>query len=232
MKKKVALVLLVPTIILVSIRCSEASEYFPFQQGSSKEYRTETKQGDQRIVALIKTSVLPKRVFDGQTVAVLKDMMSTIGPSGESFVSYTFYAENDDGLKRVDIHDPDETTPRKLKREEWQFKYPLVVGTSWVNYYEIAVSKGKVTVPMTHTIEKMNDVVTVEAGTFQKCMKIGGYFKGNVNIGSHAGNPEITIEIHSWYAPGVGNIKSWFHEKSSKLHWDFKNLTQLKSYAK
>ncbi len=87
MKKTVALVLLVSTIILVSIRCSRASEYFPFQQGGRKEYRTETKQGNQRIVALIKTSVLPKRIIDGQVVTALKEIMSTIEPSGESFVS-------------------------------------------------------------------------------------------------------------------------------------------------
>lgn len=232
MKNTVAFVLLVPTIILFSIRCSQASEYFPFQEGSRKEYRTETKQGDQKVVGLIKTTVMPRKTIDSQVVTVLKDIMSTIEPSGGSFVSYTFFAENDDGLRRVAVQDPDETAPRKLKRQEWQFKYPLVVGTSWVNYYEIAVSKDKDSVPMIHTIEKMNDVVTVEAGTFQKCMKIRGYFKGNANIGSHAGNAEITIEIHSWYAPGVGNIKSWFREKSSKLRWDFENLTQLKSYAK
>lgn len=232
MKEKVGLVLLVFTIIFFSIRCSQASDYFPFQQGSRKEYRTETKQGDQRIVGLIKTSVSPRRTVDGQIVTVLKDIMSTIQPASESVVSYTFYAENDDGLRRVAVQDPDETAPRKLKREEWQFKYPLVVGTSWVNYNEITLPKDKITVPMTHTIEKMNDVVTVQAGTFQKCMKITGYYKGNVNISSLVGNAEITVEINSWYAPGIGNIKSWFHEKCTKLNWDFENLTQLKSYGK
>jgi hypothetical protein len=227
-RKKVALALLISTIILLSIRCTQASEYFPFQQGSSKEYRTETRQGNQKIVALIKKSVLPKRSIDGQVVTVLKSVMSTIERSGESFTSYTFYAENDDGLRRVAFQSPDETTPRKLKKEEWQFKYPLTVGTSWVNYFEIPISKETVSVPILHTIEKMNDVVTVEAGTFRNCMKIRGYFKGNVTLPSHGGKAEMTIEAHNWYAPGVGNVKSWFHEKSNKLDWDFENLTQLK----
>jgi hypothetical protein len=53
----------------------------------------------------------------------------------------------------------------------------------------------------------MDDVVTVAAGTFERCMRVRKSFSGKVNLGSYGGNPEVTVERLLWYAPGVGQVK-------------------------
>jgi hypothetical protein len=56
-------------------------------------------------------------------------------------------------------------------------------------------------------IESLDEIVSVPAGRFEKCMKItmsGSSFK---DAGNYVGLTLVNVEQTSWYAPGVGLVK-------------------------
>lgn len=75
-------------------------------------------------------------------------------------------------------------------------------------------------IPITSTIETLDDVVTVPAGTFQHC----------VRVRSTGENQDGALEDLNWYAPNIGLIKFVRQERNSRTHEAVEVNTQLRSY--
>ncbi|MHC1728980.1 MAG: hypothetical protein AB9866_23770 [Syntrophobacteraceae bacterium] len=192
------------SILLFFTGLGEGAEYFPLREGFTSEVRMSQNQGQSRNVVDLVLTNGPEVDLDGLVAGSLTIAMKSDG----EMVAKFFFHENEQGLRIVAEQGSGDKSAVMKKNEEWEFKYPLAVGNSWTESEEVSLLKEKALVTMTHTIEKIDDVVTVPAGTFEKCLKIRKHFHGKANLGSYGGSPEITVEGFTWYAPGIGQIKA------------------------
>lgn len=207
-KAMLSILLIISAIFTLSISPATGSEYFPLKEGLQWKIRYEEKQGKSQMLAYLLLTVQSQRVISGQRLNVIQGDLSGVEPKFKGFTSFIFLDENAQGIRTVAVQGPDDQEPKAMANY-WEVKFPLAVGTSWTNEEEIGAFGDKFTVPAVYSIEQMDDVVTVPAGTFENCMKIHISYSGKVNLGSYGGNPEVVMNGYAWYAPGVGQIKSW-----------------------
>lgn len=199
----VAFVCLSVSFILVDN--AAGGEYIVSREGFKKEFSVHLKQGNETRERKIETVIGVKTCING--ILVDTWIVTTRKPSGESVSRKEFSLEDDRGVKSVASQGPRDTSPKIREHDAWELKYPLAAGATWTSVEEVHQLKEQLFVPLTCVIETMDDVVTVPAGTFERCMRIRKTFSAKVNLGSYGGNPEVTVERLSWYAPGVGQIK-------------------------
>ena len=112
---------------------------------------------------------------------------------------------------------------RSSEEKTYLIKYPLKIGTYWYSKKETSLASPlsyNKDVVLKNTIEALNDVVTVPAGTFRNCIKIKG--EGILETGQLFGGPvSIEVEVYTWYAPGFYVIKGIHREriKRGELGW-------------
>ena len=91
------------------------------------------------------------------------------------------------------------------------------MGNIWQEI-ETSSFKPKISIPVKSTIESINEVVTVPAGTFKGCLKIKTIGFAEKVIGTEW-LPEEKVRIdrewYKWFAPGIGLIKVIFKEKKT-----------------
>jgi len=224
MSNKVMILLVPLVLVLISTSYGEDGDYFPLKEGLQWEY-----ESIDSVKSRMTSTVLPKRNLNGQEVSVVRLVFPTeSSPAGDP--SFMFFLKSNLGIKMIAEQDSKDAEPRLRKQDDFELKFPLTVGSSWISYEELGEGMDKFTFPVNKTIEKMDEVVTVEAGTFEGCMRVTGKFKGKVNLGSYGGAPELTYEDYTLHAPGVGIVKLC-------LQYEFKLETsqacaQLKSFIK
>lgn len=90
-----------------------------------------------------------------------------------------------------------------------------------------------VSVTLKSTIESVDEVVTVPAGTFKGCVRVKSVGTTKKDVGAFMGIATIIVEHYDWYAPGVGKIKSIVKEKSNHLMVGSGEMTmQLETFKK
>jgi len=201
------------SVSLIIAGYAAGGEYFPTREGFTKEFSVVVKQGQATRVTRRKVVVAPKTNLNGVEVDTI--VITLRKPSGEPLSRKAFYLENDQGVKEIADQGPQDSNPKTLDCNEWTLKYPLAVGATWTSIEEVQPLKEKLLVPFTCVIETMDDVVTVPAGTFERCMKVKKSFSGKVNLGSYGGNPEVRVESYIWYASVIGFIKVSYLMKCS-----------------
>ncbi|MFZ0932345.1 MAG: hypothetical protein WAN11_27345 [Syntrophobacteraceae bacterium] len=193
------------SVSLIIAGYAAGGEYTVSREGFTKVFRVYLKQGNETKERRIEGVVGPKTNLNGILVDTMIVTMSK--PAGESVSGKEFSLENDQGVKKVASQGPRDKSPKMMEHGEWELKYPLAAGTTWTSIEAVQPLKEKLFVPFTCVIETMDDVVTVPAGTFERCMRVRKSFSGKVNPGSYGGNPEVTVERFLWYAPFIGQIK-------------------------
>jgi hypothetical protein len=223
----------VVAILVVSVFSiqSEASEYYPLKEGHRLEYIMKMSQlGGDSIEGKTVSTVVAGKKINGREASVIK---ITDEIQGDSSTSTGFIVESDKGIELIAFQSPGDDSPKLIDKENWEFKYPLEVGKSWTSEENGIFFNAKISYLATDTIEKMGEVVTVPAGTFEKCMKIRTHFNGKIDLGPYGGNLEVTIEGQTWYAPGVGVVKWALLEKSLDPKLGGGEISmELKSYTK
>jgi hypothetical protein len=219
-------------LLLIFADYAGASEYFPLKEGHSGTYVCESLRAGMKITYQAEWLVLPQKRLGDQLVIPVKNTMTTEGPEAKTRISYRFFRENDDGIRIAAKQDPGTFSPSFSQREEWELKFPLAVGGSWGRELDYVYANQKFVAPVTNTIEKMDDIVTVPAGKFEKCMKVKTYYSGKINLKSSGGNLELTVEGEGWYAPGIGLIKGCLRTKCDKPDLDGReSCMELKSFT-
>lgn len=61
--------------------------------------------------------------------------------------------------------------------------------------------------PMSYTIETIDDVVTVPAGRFERCIRVKGTAEVRLYTDPVAGWRDVPLVTTEWYAPGIGLVK-------------------------
>lgn len=123
------------------------------------------------------------------------------------------------------------------------FYYPLSVGTQWQDFITTSTLKSHdrnandviEAIPVTVTIESINDTVVVAAGKFRNCIRVVSVGEKLVQKGKYAYQGTMTIRIENtrWYASGVGLVKEEHVEDTDILQypkgWYIKTLDRVES---
>ena len=98
------------------------------------------------------------------------------------------------------------------------------MGNSWQET-KTSSFKPRISIPIKSTIESINEVVTVPAGTFKGCLKIKSIGSAEKVFGEEQTSKvplwppkekvKIERECYNWFAPNVGRIKTIFKEKKT-----------------
>ncbi len=167
------------------------------------------------------------RILNGKRVEIIH-VTYKYYPSGKSKSNLLFYVLDDTGYYEYAEQKSDMPEPKILENPVYEFKTPCFEGKTWQGNQDTFLLVRKIKVPALFTIEKVDDVVTVPAGTFERCIRIRAY--------SHVKNSKGTVikfEAFYWYAPDVGYIKSIYKEECSNpaLGKGGKYMVDLKSYT-
>jgi hypothetical protein len=138
----------------------------------------------------IMTNLAPREVR-GKTVTAQKWELQVGGFSG---AVVTFVGEDDSGIYILGTQDLEGMELQIFRPPQYLIKNPLRVGTAWERE-----GQGS------SVIESADEVVTVPAGTFKRCVRIK-----TVNITDD--DASARLEDYAWYAPRVGWVKSVMRE--------------------
>jgi len=208
--------------------------YYPLDEGRKWIYQTSFTKGPERKTGKIMvTNLAPRKLEDKIVIPrkwdILKDETNT---STNITYFFSFIGKDVQGIYEFAFQSPEDVSPKILKSPNYIIRYPIKIGTSW----EVeARSKLLNDAPMIlkTTIEAIDDIVTVPAGTFKNCLRIKA--EGVIRKEELGNEIIVNIEGYRWYAPGVGFIKDIRKEKGSGrfLIPDYVEIvTQLESIKK
>ena len=188
-----------------------AESYYPLKEGMNWEYQFFFKSmlnsiGGQKMIV----TNFAHREMRGKTVTPQK--VDVLGQS-----SFVYIGEDNDGIFEFAKQLPNAFEPEINQSPQYILKNPIKVGIRWIIEYKTVLLNQNFSIPLNSTIENIDDIVTVPAGTFQNCVRVKCTGGINKNLGHFQGKARIKVLSHSWYAPGVGLIKSIIEEKSNHL---------------
>jgi hypothetical protein len=125
-----------------------------------------------------------------------------------------FVVDDDTGIYDFAKQSPTDVEPQLLSPPYYQYlQKPIAVGTNWEEKSETQMFQKKVSLMRRCTIDMVDDVVTVPAGTFKNCVRVTCTGSALVPV-ENRGAAEVTMETYSWYAPGVGRVR-WLNKEKS-----------------
>lgn len=122
------------------------------------------------------------------------------------------------GVYRIASRNPLDRHTLADEPHRYVLQRPYAVGTQWQNLTTAYVLQRRSEVPkeirrthkpfaMTYTIESMDDGVTVPAGSFRQCMRVGGKAAVRVYVDAQFAWRDIPLITREWYCPGIGLVK-------------------------
>jgi hypothetical protein len=188
-----------------------AESYYPLKEGMNWEYQflltsMLSNIGGQKMIV---TNFAP-REMKNETVTPQK--VDVLGQS-----SFVYIGKDNNGVFEFAKQLPNAFEPGINKSPQYILKNPINVGISWVVEYETVLLNRNFSIPLNTTIENIDEIVTIPAGTFKNCVRVKYTGRVDRNLGPFKGKARINVESHSWYAPGVGMIKSIIEEKCNHL---------------
>jgi hypothetical protein len=191
----------------------DPKNYFPVSQGNTWNYQgTNSKTGMSSIDYVNSAKITGTQVVDGKTAFVLSEVNTyNSGTTGE-----LNYHKDNNGITLVGLNDPsDPLTPNLLPYQI--IKFPLQANSSFVqinkagvNYPQDLDMDGKnetVSVYSTVTVKGFESV-TVKLGVFPESVRIETNTTLTITLSSNNAQFSGTGLETSWYAPGVGLVKS------------------------
>ncbi len=203
---------------LLSACAAKISDYYPLEEGLSLNYRIDKSEIQQvenfKVRDMNKVSVVPQKIETSRGAA------------------FRFVAKNKEGIYSYAYQAHNAAEPKISERPEYILKNPLKVGASWETERDMPVLMDRVSYTMNYRVESMNEIVTVPAATFKKCLLLRGSAevrREKVGFGAII----INVSEDNWYAPGIGLIKSVRKEESKHvLVGSNEKITRLISYKK
>jgi hypothetical protein len=169
---------------------ASAEDYYPLKPGMTWEYSVVSSKAGTRKITIRN---LPTREINGKQMTPREWKMG-------STVKYYLMARDDLGIYRYGELKSEKGEPEVTAPKVYSLKEPVDRGTTW----DIVTQMGDRQVKVNLTVEKIDDVVQVPAGTFKDCVKIK--HEGKAQPGKD--RPGFAILAYEWYAPGTGLVKS------------------------
>ena len=200
---------------------SSSENYFPLNEGRIWEYQiyVNKKEGsylglESKIYGKQVCTNLPQQELKGKKVTPVK-IEETYG----EFVynNFSFYVKERNSIYEFARLRPEYIEPKIIN--DYIIKFPIKVGNSWQET-ETSSLDSRISVPIKSTIESIDEVVIVPAGTFKKCLKIksAGLAEkvfGEEQVWPPKENVKVERERYEWFAPDVGSIKAIYREKKT-----------------
>ena len=122
------------------------------------------------------------------------------------------------GVYRVAAKSDLDEEPRVDPAPRYVLRAPIAVGTSWQatttayllrrrQDFPPEIRHSHPAVPMTYTIESLDDRVEVRAGRFERCVRVGGQAVIKLFADPVAGWRELPLTTTEWYCRGPGLVK-------------------------
>ena len=214
---------------------SSSKDYFPLDEGKRWEYQVYVKEKNylgfesKRSIKQVITN-FTQRELRGKKVTPQKKENKEI-PWGAIYTIFKFIAEDKNGIYQFAQQRPEDVEPKIFHDHNYIIKYPVKVGNSWQEI-ETSPLEPRIFIPIKSTIESIDEVVTVPAGTFKECLKIKSTgFAEKVLEDREKGcitpkkeNVRIEKEYYTWFAPHVGRIKMIFKAKKTCSDGGFPKL--------
>ncbi len=187
----------------------KAVDYYPLNEEIQLQYElTVSTSSTKQTSDLFTRRSLPERTIGGKKAIPI---VWTFGTTS----TMSFFVKDDSGLYQVGVQEPKDVDPKIFDPPIYFIRYPIQVGANWQSHYETTYWKPRFNLILKNTIDKIDDIVTTAAGTFDKCIRVKGTFTGTeTNTLFNPSKPDdyihdiyVTIELYNWYAPNVGWVK-------------------------
>jgi hypothetical protein len=197
---------------LVLAGCGEApgASYFPLDAGRQWTYRLSSEWENNSI----------------ETEAVVlsnqgRDSALESGPAwrrrSDSGVDYWLRGD-ESGIYRVATKSDLDAEPKADEQPRFVLKAPIAVGTSWQastttyllrrnNEFPPEIRHSHPSVPMTYTIEALEQKVETPAGTFEHCLRVRGEARLKLFADPVQGWRDMPLTTLEWYCQGVGLVR-------------------------
>jgi hypothetical protein len=196
-------------MFIASCSIEQSTSYFPLEEGLQWRYQvTKTTRDGVRQQKYIYVS-LAERIVEGLTVSVRKSA------DGSLF----YYRETEDGLLYVGKEIQSGIAREFLRDEHLVIHYPLQKGSQWhdITQTRLLVKTGppqktefkvETEILLEMSIDATDESIVVPAGIFHNCIKIIKKGSEFTDAGNYIGRTIVRVKETSWYAPGVGLVKS------------------------
>ncbi len=125
---------------------------------------------------------------------------------------------DDGGVYRVATKSDLDDEPRADAQRRYVLKAPIAVGTAWQatttayllrrrQEFPPEIRHSHPAVVMTYTIEALDDKVSVQAGAFERCVRVGGSAVLKLFADPVVGWRELPLTTTEWYCHGPGLVK-------------------------
>jgi len=163
--------------------------------------------GEERSLKMTITT-LSRRELNGKTVTPLK-----VNANGN--ISFIFCIEDKTGIYSIANQTNNSPEPI-ISKPDYILHFPIQIGSTYEIHTMTQLLTSNIPIKVLFKIESNKETVTVPAGTFENCLKISGI---GSSIQSHGvlGKGKIKAEYISWFAPGIGQIKSVIKEESNHM---------------
>jgi len=200
---------------------SSSENYYPLDEGRRWEYQVyvNEKEGlypwfESKISGKQVCTILRQRELKGKKVTPMK-IEEIYG--GSVYTRFLFYVKDQNSIYEFASQKPKDVEPKII--HDYIIKYPIKVGNSWQET-ETSSLEPRISVPINTTIESIDEVVTIPAGTFKECLEIKsiGFAEkvfGEEQVWPPKENVKVERERYIWFAPNVGQIKLIFKEKKT-----------------
>jgi hypothetical protein len=191
-------------ILCLEFNLSGQSDYYPLNSGQQLVYqvkatqKTPTSLPQEQLLSAMVVHLGPASV-EGKTVT----------PEGRyidgKLAGVTFIADDETGIYYFANQNSNQKKPVVMNPIQYLIKYPVQTGVRWKQAssgFEM-VNDRKLPVTLDASIVSDDEIVTVPAGVFAKCLKVEMIGK----LAAANGGPEFRISNQLWYAPGLGMIK-------------------------
>lgn len=176
--------------------CAAAESYYPLKEGMTWRYQSS-------LGTLIVKNLAPRELA-GKTV--------TPQQVGTDLI---FIVDDDTGIYDFAKQSSADIEPQMLSVPYYQYvQKPVALGTNWEDKSQTVLFAKTVSVLRRCTIDTVDDVVSVPAGTFKNCIRVRCAGSTLVPVESR-GVAEVSVETYSWYAPGVGRVRWITKERSN-----------------
>lgn len=178
--------------------CSSGPSYYPLDARYSWTYRITFESDDPEqqsrsrpLEAAVRN--LPPADYQGTTTT---SQVSSVGTSHSTRI----IAESGAGVQILAQQGIKDTEPKAVASPQYILRYPMRVGTEWVDEGEPRFAPGDAMVQGVSRIDGF-EAVTVPAGSYADAAKV--VFEGSDSYGAG----DITIHATSWFAPRVGLVR-------------------------
>lgn len=205
-------------LLLIGTGLLAGDDYFPLKKNYKWNY--DVIIGENKTVENFETRKLGKKKVVPQKV--------TIG----DVVYFDYLLDTKKGLVLYATQSPTDPEPVILDTLVYLYKKPFKAGTTWKSEITSILLMESVSVPLTYKIQKAKETITVQAGTFEKCLKVIG--KGWVEKDKGLlGTIKLEVVHTNWFAPDIGFIKSHLHTSGNHmLVKDNDTYTQMTKFTK